>query len=309
MGDVFNKKYTEFANDLKSTCPELSADIDYALSMNAEERKVQFKTQVLPSFANTGPSSKAPTVCLPGVEMSEEIWASLSDNSKKAIKEYLSILSFTLVLDPDHFGSSAELPHGLGSDWAGKMMEDLKLKMDTIDFKGLSMKMAKMFAGAGGPGGGTGIPQIPEKFMKGQIARLAEDILKEIDINDFGIDPSVLEEANKDPSKAINILMDVFSKNPQGLQNIVAKLGKKIQSKIQSGAIKPAELVKEAEELMATFAENPEFVEMMKGFKNSFGVDEEDIVAARARNDEGSARLSIVKARLRAKLEAKKKGR
>ena len=62
----------------------------------------------------------------------------------------------------------------------------------------------------------------------------------------------------------------------------------------------------EAEELMKTFSENPQFVEMMEGFRQAFGMEghEDDL---RAAGRDGSARLSLVQQRLRKKLDAKKK--
>jgi hypothetical protein len=143
--------------------------------------------------------------------------------------------------------------------------------------------------------------------MKGQIARLAEEIVKEFKIEDFGLDPASVEAAGNDPTKALNLIMEVFMKNPQNLQRTIQRLTKRLQEKIQSGSIRPQDLVAEAEELMKTFSENPQFVEMMETFRQTFGMEDPDI--ARAAGKEESARLSLVKQRLRKKLEAKKAGK
>ena len=157
---------------------------------------------------------------------------------------------------------------------------------------------------SGMPGFPGGIPQIPEKFMKGQIAKLAEEIVKELRVEDFGIDPAAMEAAGNDPTKALNMIMEVFAKNPHAFQNTVQKLGKKLALKIQSGAIRPQELVAEAEELMKTFSENPQFVEMMEAFRQAFGFEDKE--AAQAAGRENENRLSIARNRLRKKLDAKK---
>jgi hypothetical protein len=86
------------------------------------------------------------------------------------------------------------------------------------------------------------------------------------------------------------------------------RLTKKLQAKIQSGALRPQELVAEAEELMKTFSENPQFVGLMESFRQSFGAFNDPDVA-RATNREPENRLNIVKERLRKKLEARKNGK
>jgi ABC-type nitrate/sulfonate/bicarbonate transport system substrate-binding protein len=184
------------------------------------------------------------------------------------------------------------------------MMDDMKQKMEGVDFAGLSEKFAAIFGAAGG--GMDGFPKLPEKFMKGQIARLAEDIIKEFDIKEFGIDPEMMKAAGNDPSKALGMITDLLTKNPQALQGIIQKLTKKIQKKIQSGSLKPQELVAEAEELMKTFSENPQFVSLMESFRQSFG----NVAQGRQEhpNDtHASGRLSLVQQRLRKKLEQRKK--
>jgi hypothetical protein len=86
----------------------------------------------------------------------------------------------------------------------------------------------------------------------------------------------------------------------------VKKIGKRLQDKIMSGQIKPQEIANEAEELMKIFSENPAFVEMMETFRSMFGMEDPDL--ARQAGREGSARLAIVRDRLRKKLEARKAG-
>jgi uncharacterized protein YgfB (UPF0149 family) len=123
----------------------------------------------------------------------------------------------------------------------------------------------------------------------------------------LGLDPAEAEAAGNDPTKALNLIMSLFQRNPQVLQQTMMRLTKKLQAKIQSGAIRPQELVAEAEELMKTFQENPAFVEMMESFRNAFGMEDPDL--ARATGNDGSGRLAMVRARLRKKLEAKKGGK
>lgn len=319
MTDIFDSKYSEFARDLQGACPELAPQIAQALALSPEERRQKFKEEVLSSCSPSRDSSMAPAFVMPGVPMPSQVWIDLSPKSRKAIQEYLTLLSFTFLLETG--GTKEEsASSGWSAEWAAKMMEEMKTKMASVDFAGLSEKIGKMFGGAAGaaagaagaaaegfPGFPGGIPQIPEKFMKGQIAKLAEEIVKELRMEDFGIDPAAMAAAGNDPTKALNLIMEVFSKNPHAFQNTVQKLGKKIAMKIQSGAIRPQELVAEAEELMKTFSENPQFVQMMEAFRQAFGFGDKETAQAAGRDNEN--RLSIARARLRKKLEAKRAGK
>jgi hypothetical protein len=298
--DIFNSKYEEFIKDLHDACPEFTQSLVAAFNLSLEERKKQFKEQVIPSCSPTRDPTKCPSYVLPGVCMTEEVWSSLSENSRKAIQEYLTLLSFFSLMEsglPSGFGESS----GWSAEWMKGMMEDMKSKMKNVDFSGFAEKMANLFGK-----GSDGLPQLPEKFLKGQIAKLAEEIVKEIKIEDFGINPADFEEATKDPSKALQMISDIFIKNPQSFQQTILKVVKKLQSKIQSGALRPQELVAEAEELMKTFHENPQFVDMMESLRGMFGMGDDMADLQRATGNDGNARLSLVQARLRKKLEAKK---
>jgi hypothetical protein len=56
--------------------------------------------------------------------------------------------------------------------------------------------------------------------------------------------------------------------------------------------------------MMKEFSENSSFVDMMENIKRAFGMEDMDI--ARKTGNEGSARLSLVRDRLRRKLDKKK---
>ena len=114
----------------------------------------------------------------------------------------------------------------------------------------------------------------------------------------------MIKECEKDPSRAFTLLFSTFSSNPEIIQKTIAKIGNRIQQKVQSGAIRPQEIAREAEEMMKEFAENSSFVEMMEGIKSAFGFEDMDI--ARKAGKEGTARMSIARDRLRKKLEKKK---
>lgn len=323
LTEVFQKKYTEFCAALCETCPELKRKINAAKALSATERVTRFKAEVLPNCGPTRNAEVCPGCILPGVDIPNSLWTDLSLGSQKAIQEYLTLLSFSLLMEENAAGGPAAAAAGsenpftgnpftgnpfAGNAFAEKFMEDIKAKMDKIDFASLSGKIAEMFTKAAGPGGaGAEAPQLPEKFLKGKIAKLAEEMMQEINVSDFGIDPVEFDMAKSNPERAIELVTRAFQRNPEFFQKAIAKLTKKLQEKVQMGALNPKELVAEAEELMKTFSENAQFVEIMESFRQAFGFEDTD--TARAAGRDGENRLSIVQQRLRKKLEARKAAR
>jgi hypothetical protein len=212
-------------------------------------------------------------------------------------------------------------------DAMNEAMNDMKKKFEGVDFQEMIKKFMKFFkpgksdkdagdAGEAGDDGDeekgspfdklfeNGFPALPEKFLKGHLAKLAQEIVKDITPEDLGISAEMVAECEKDTSRAFNLLFSTFTNNPAVIQKTIAKIGKRLQQKIQSGAIRPQEIAHEAEELMKEFSENTNFVEMMEGIKKAFGFEDMDM--ARKSGKEGSARLSMARERLRKKLDKKK---
>jgi hypothetical protein len=148
---------------------------------------------------------------------------------------------------------------------------------------------------------GSKMPKLPEKFLKGHLARLAEEIMRDFSPADLGLDEETIKKCESDPMNAFEMLMKMYTTNPNFIGNAVQKIGKRLQAKIQSGSIRPTEIVAEAEELMKTFSENPAFGDLMESFRGMFGMDE----LAKAPGPVGaSARMSVIRERLRRKASA-----
>jgi len=294
---MFLDKYAEFAVDLMKTCPELKSDIDMAMFISDADKVSQFRERILPSCSPKRDHKTSPGAVLPGVFLTDELWASFSETTKSAVQQHLTLLSFCLLVD---MGTKDDVN---GSDWteswAKKMMEEMKEKMGGMDFSSFGEKISKLFSE------GKGFPELPEQFKKGQIARLAEEIVKELNLKDLGLSAEDIEASKTNPAKTFEIMMNLFGKNSTILQSTVQKLSKKLQQKIQSGAIRPKELMAEAQELMKLFSDNPQFVEMMETFRSSFGAREDEFERAVGRQPSG--RMSLVKERLQKKLAERKK--
>ena len=290
---TFQQKFVEFAADLKGACPEYIAAIDLALALSPEDRLKQFRSTVLPGCAPSRDPAACPGCVLPGVTLAPAVWQQLSENSKTAIQQYLTIMSFCCLYDSaskDGIDISGAFPwESFSGDWN----ENLK----NIDLEGFAAKF-KEFAKS------STFSKLPEKFMKGQLAKLCEELVKEFKPEDFGLSAEELKKYESEPHKIFELITEIYTKKPEVLQKAIQKISKRFQEKFQTGQLRPEQIVAEAEEMMKEFSENTAFVELMESFRGMFNFS--DMETARKAGREGSARLSLVKERLKKKLDAKK---
>jgi hypothetical protein len=288
---TFEKKYQEFVADMGETFPELAAEVSLAGAMPVAAAMKAYAETVAVHHTAAPDHSKCPGTVLPGVTITPELWVAVGVTTKRAVYDYISILNLCVM-------HSTELP-GMSKEWVDNIMKNWRSRMDTIDFDSLTEKFKTLFGSEGGA-----LPKLPEKFLKGKLAKLAEDIVREFKPEDFGLRPEDLEAVERDPTRAFEILMQASTSNPQLLQNAMMRVGKKLRERIQTGQLRPEDIASEAEELMKEFQSNPAFVEMMESFKSAFSFEDPAMARAAGRDEQG--RLAQVKNRLRAKLEKKK---
>jgi len=317
---VFQQKYKDFVDDLLGALPEYTADLQAALSLEDGVKLQRFQQEVNVQHTLRGSSedfTANPCTILPGVTVAEPVWAILSDATKKAIWEHVRVLSICCYMEAGFNEQSKP-------SWMEDAMNEMKKKMEGVDFQDIIKKFMRFMnpgasaaadAGAGDAASATGMPglegmfangfpKLPERFLKGHLARLSQEIVKDITPGDLGISPEMIKECEKDPSRAFTLLFSTFSNNPDIIQKTIARIGNRLQHKVQTGVIRPQEIAREAEELMKEFAGNDTFVEMMNGIKSAFGMEDMDM--ARKAGKEGTARMSIARDRLRKKLDKKK---
>jgi hypothetical protein len=293
---TFQKKYDEFVADLRGTFPELEKALDAAAALRIPASFKRYKAEVIgrqPEFADT---LACPGVVLPGVKITEALWSAVGEKTKRAVYEYSSILDLCAMYDGG-FEEFAKNPEKFKA-WAENVTKDWRSRMDRVDFDSLGDKFKTMFGTEGA------MPKLPEKFLKGKLAKLAEDLVREFKPEDFGLRPEDLAAVEKDPTRAFEILMQASSSNPEMLQKAMMRVGKRLQEKVQRGELRPEELAAEAEELMKDFQANPAFTEMMGAFRSAFSFEDPELARAAGRDNEG--RLALVRNRLRKKLEEKK---
>lgn len=295
---IFNKKYDEFCGELREACPELKEAIKVAKSLSTEDRLRRFTEEIKASPHRD--AKQNPGAVLPGVVIPDTIWKELSDNNKQVIQEYLTLLTMTGLY---HTGTSF-LDLSGQEGFIKDFLEHWKTRMGTADFKGLAEKFKSFMETAGAAAGGAGIPSLPEKFLRGKIAKLAEELVREFRPEDFGLSQEQLEECEKNPARAFEILLQAYTSRPEILQNAMKKIAGRMQQKIQRGELKPQDLAREAEEILRECTENPAFQGMMESFRDSFGAfADPDIARSQGRN--GDARLQIARERMRKKMMQK----
>ena len=294
--DMFGKKYDEFAKDLLESYPEIAEQIQAAILLVPEERLARYRSEVFENTRTLTPAeiTTAPGKILPGVTLSPEMWETTGKKSRIIIFEYISILNLCVAFQS---GTGSEQ---FTKEWAERTMRDARASMDSIDFEKLSEKFFSAFGTKG-----SALPPFPEKFLKGKLAKLAEEMVREFRPEDFGFSKEELEACERDPARAFEILMKGSMGNPKLIQSAMARIAKKLQEKVTRCELKPQELVEEADSLMKEFQNHPAFVELMEAFRGMFGGDDAEDLTRKATRDDQS-RLSIVQARLRKKLEARR---
>lgn len=306
---IFQTKYDEFADELLAVFPELTGKIREAVALDEATRLARWQTEVKVTGEAAGTAANPGTI-MPGITLPDATWTGLTDTTRSAIWEFLRIISMCAFLETGIGSSAAD--GGPSREWMEAAVNDMKESLGSIDFANIMGKFSKLF-GASTDASGAGadaspFPKLPERFLKGQIAKLAEEIIRDIKPEDLGLTAETIAQCEASPSRAFDIMIQVFTKNPAIIQSTIQRIGKRLQQKVQNGSIRPQELAREAEELMKEFAGNPEFADMLGGLKGMFGGDDDEDFKMPAAGGDGGARLSAVRERLRKKMAAKAAG-
>jgi len=248
------------------------------------------------------------TEIAPGVVMTKSLWKDAGKSTQKAIWEFLSSLILLSSYEIKH--STAEAPDFSSFfDLSGadidlqKMFKDLGSTFSNQSFgsffdgiKEAAENMKEKFAGISGE-----MPPIPEKLFKGHIAKIAEELAREFKPEDFGLSPDMLNGG--DSAAIFEYLQEIFTKNPEMLMKGAKKIASRIQDKLKRGEVKREDLVKEAEELMGEFQNNPMFKQIFEQLGTQLRGGGGGPEPGEAENNE---RRRVVQERLRKKMAERK---
>jgi hypothetical protein len=242
-----------------------------------------------------------------GVSLSKKLWGELSEKTHDAIWKYLRTLALEAVIETGIDKLAEEdmtilmdiLMDERGTEGSKTMFEDSMKHL-----KPLLDRLKEFMPSFDASGSSTAFPEIPERLRNGCIAKLAEELTKQFDPKEFGIDPSMLTGDNIED--IMTKLAEVFQKDPTKLMTGAKTMAEKIKRKITGGSLNREQLISEAQEFMTLFKEHPIFKDSLGKFESMMGGGSfSDMFGS---SSEASARRSTVQERLRKKLAARKSG-
>jgi hypothetical protein len=246
--------------------------------------------------------------------MTPALWGEISEKTQAAIWKYLRTLTLESAMD-----TSLE---GLDTDTMQVLMEILTAEKMEADpeaatsemFEESMNHMKPLMEKLKGLIGSTGfidvsgftMPEIPERLRNGRISKLAEELAKQFDPAEFGIDPAMLSGDNVE--EILKRLADMYQKDPTQLLAGAKRVADKIKKQILGGSLNRDELIAEAEEYITLFKEHPQFRDMFEKFTGIMGPGGLASMFSGGGASEGapSERRRAVQERLRKKMAARK---
>jgi len=302
-----------FCDELKQTFPELATPITRA----ATTTPAQFWTMwhrnlsILVSSDAKALFADRKGLLIGVVQMTPALWSEISEKTQGAIWRYLRTLVLESALennleniDPADSQKlvdimNVERQEGIFED----SMKHLQPLMDRM--KGLlgSNFMGDTFKDLSG----MSLPEIPERLRKGKIAKLAEEMTKQFNPADFGIDPALLE--GEGVEKILASIAEIYQKDPTKLLAGAKSVAEKIKKQILGGSLNREELIAEAQEFITLFKEHPmfkEIIDKINGFMGPGGLAD---MLGSSSTSEPSERRRAVQERLRKKLDERNKAK
>ena len=191
--------------------------------------------------------SEVETEFLPFIHF-KNVWNDdISDNTRQTIWSYLKLILFSVVnsvKDREAFGDTAKLFENMDED-------DFKQKLDSAldDIKGIFEQNNNEEGETTGSGpNAEDIHSHLSGMFSGKLGELAREIAEET-AGDLNIE----EDGETDVKNVFNKMF----KNPGQLMGLVQNVGSKLESKMKSGDISEAELMKEASEMIGKMKDVP----------------------------------------------------
>lgn len=332
---TYTRTLTAFCDELRGTFPELGRFIDRAATQTADQYWTTWRNYltILQERNFERLVSERRGLILGPVALTPALWAEVSDTTHKAIWRYLRTLlleaAMCVSLDAMDESQTAALMFILSQERleaGGEEAEDEVKELEetaTTHLSPLLDRLESLLRGftdsSGGDGtaaGGAGasavpeipFPEIPERLRNGRIAKLAEDMAKQFNPAEFGIDPKLLE--GDDIEEILKRLMEIYQRDPSLLISGAQRMAERIKRQIMGGSLNRDQLVAEAQEYVALFKDHPLFkeaIEKLQSFTGEGGIG--SLFGGGGGSGAPSERLRAVQERLRKKMEARRGGR
>jgi hypothetical protein len=318
---AFTTTLKAFCDELRGTFPELSGVIDRATTQTAERYWSAWKShlEILLERDFDALQAERRGLLIGPVQITPALWAEISGPTKNAIWRYLRTLLLEAAMEVSLDSVSAEIQQQVLNiltserlEAGGKEAEEAANEMfqDALPHLKPLMDRLKGMMGSFMDVSGIGdipMPEIPERLRKGRIAKLAEEMAKQFDPAEFGIDPTLLKGDNVE--EILKRLAEMYQRDPTLLIAGAKKMADKIRKQILGGSLDRDALVAEAQEFVQIFKEHPTFKELLAKFESFTGEGGLGGLFGEQNAGAPSARLSAVQERLRKKLEARKAGK
>ena len=315
---TFATTLKSFCDEMRLTLPEIGSQIDrVSLTPSQFIKSWEKHLPILLGRDADALFSARDGLLLDPVQVTKTLWSELSENTHNAIWKYLRALTLeaamesnldTLETDTMQHVMNILTQERLEKDPSSakelfeESMSHLKPLFDRL--KEFATKAATDASDTAAPP--NPFPEIPERLRNGRIAKLAEELTKQFDPKEFGIDPALLEGNNIEDVLAK--LAEIFQRDPTQLMKGAKKMAEKIKRKITGGSIKREELIAEAQEFMKLFKEHPMFKETLGKVESMMGAGGlAEMFGAMSPNPGApSERRNAVQERLRRKMAARK---
>lgn len=315
----FGGTLASFCAELRGTFPELEAVISRATTLTAERFWAAWKgnLHILLDRDFDALQAERRGLLIGAVQMTPALWADISEATQRAIWKYLRTLALEAAMTVSLEGVDTDTQQllmnimtaekleagGAEADAEAKEMFEnamphLQPLMDKL--KGLMGGFIDLSGMADVP-----LPEIPERLRNGRIAKLAEEMAKQFNPAEFGIDPALLEGDNVED--ILRRLAEMYQRDPSMLIGGAKRVADKIRKQILGGSLDREALVAEAQEFIALFKEHPLFKEAIAKFQTFAGAEGlAGMFGGSGGGGTESERRRVVQERLRKKLEARK---
>ena len=314
---TFASTLKAFCEELQLTFPELQQQIARATVLTSAQfwRSWSGGLDLLLTRDSAKLFEERKGFLVGAVRLTPALWGELSEKTQGAIWKYLRTLTLESAMELTLDGLDTETmqrlmdimtaerleadPMGAASEMFGESMKHLSPLMEKL--KGLMGSTGFMDVSSFA---NFTMPEIPERLRNGRIAKLAEEMAKQFDPSEFGIDPALLKGDNVE--EVLKGLAEMYQRDPTLLLSGAKRVAERIKKQILGGSLNREELVAEAQEFIELFKEHPMFKEIMekaKGFMGAGGLAE--MFGGGASEGAPSERRKAVQERLRKKMAAR----
>jgi hypothetical protein len=312
----FGATLKSFCEELRLTFPELRTPIDrVATTITPELYWANWKTgtRILLHRDDSALFEARRGFLVGPLQLTPALWHELSESTQRAIWRYLRtlLLEAVMVLTDTKIAEdttqdlitilSQERLEAGGAEADAEASELFEQAMPQL---APLMEKLKGMLGSFVDLSGVELPKLPEHLAKGKIAKLAEELSKQIRPEEFGIDPAMLE--GETVEAVLKRLAELYERDPTVMTNAAKRMAEKIQKQILGGSLNREELLAEAREYVEVFKEHPSFKGVIEKLQAlSQGADGLGALFGSS-GGAPSERLRATQDRLRKKLAARK---